>query len=160
MVGTAGLVIKVPCHAVLASETIELSGHYGRSGTELLATGWWSRSTATSQVRRLKGKSRPVQTELARAAVLACLDMVDLVVIFGETTPIALVEAVQHNLLVKGADYRLDDFIGSDLVQSYGGKVLLAELREGFSTTDVITRIRGLGSRHDRRLPGRVIGSA
>jgi D-beta-D-heptose 7-phosphate kinase/D-beta-D-heptose 1-phosphate adenosyltransferase len=86
--------------------------------------------------------------------------MVDLVVIFRQTTPITLVEAVRRNLLVKGADYRLDDVIGADLLQSYGGKVLLAELREGFSTTDMITRIRGLGSRHDRRLPGRVIGSA
>ena len=92
-------------------------------------------------VRCLKGPNRPVQTELARAAVLTCLDLVDLVVIFGEPTPIALIETLRPDLLVKGADYSLDQVVGAEVVQSYGGKVLLAELSQGFSTTQMIARI-------------------
>ena len=92
-------------------------------------------------VRCLKGPTRPVQTELARAAVLACLDLVDLVVIFQEPTPIALIEALRPDVLVKGADYTLDQVVGADLVQSYGGQVLLAELNQGFSTSEMIRRI-------------------
>jgi len=57
-----------------------------------------------NSARRLKGQTRPIQTELARAAVLACLDLVDLVVIFSEVTPIALIEAIRPDLLIKGAD--------------------------------------------------------
>jgi D-beta-D-heptose 7-phosphate kinase / D-beta-D-heptose 1-phosphate adenosyltransferase len=95
-------------------------------------------------VRRLKGPTRPIQTELARAAVLACLDMVDLVVIFSDATPIALIEALRPDLLVKGADYTLDNVVGADIVQSHGGKVLLAELEQGFSTTDMIAKIRAV----------------
>ena len=92
-------------------------------------------------VRCLKGPSRPVQTELARAAVLACLDLVDLVVIFREPTPITLIEALRPDLLVKGADYLLNQVVGADFVQSYGGRVLLTKLKQGFSTTEMITRI-------------------
>ena len=97
-----------------------------------------------NSARRLKGQTRPIQTELARAAVLACLDLVDLVVIFSEVTPIALIEAIRPDLLIKGADYTLDNVVGADIVQSYGGKVLLAELEQGFSTTDMIARIRAV----------------
>jgi D-beta-D-heptose 7-phosphate kinase/D-beta-D-heptose 1-phosphate adenosyltransferase len=96
-------------------------------------------------VRRLKGQTRPIQTELARAAVLAYLDMVDLVVIFSEDTPINLIEALRPDLLIKGADYTLGEVVGADVVQAYGGKVMLAELREGFSTSNMIERIRTIG---------------
>ncbi|HUC10167.1 MAG TPA: D-glycero-beta-D-manno-heptose-7-phosphate kinase [Stellaceae bacterium] len=92
-------------------------------------------------VRSLKGPTRPVQTELARAAVLACFDLVDLVVIFRDPTPIALIEALRPDVLVKGADYSLDQVVGAELVQSYGGRVLLAQLSQGFSTSEMIRRI-------------------
>ena len=92
-------------------------------------------------VRRLKGPARPIQTELARAAVLACFDLVDLVVIFPDETPIALIELLRPDILVMGADYSLDQVVGADFVQSYGGRVLLAELSQGFSTSDIIKKI-------------------
>ncbi len=92
-------------------------------------------------VRRLKGATRPVQSELARATVLASLTAVDLVVVFGEDTPLALIQALRPDVLVKGADYTVDTVVGAELVQSYGGHVLLAELSAGHSTTATIARI-------------------
>jgi D-beta-D-heptose 7-phosphate kinase/D-beta-D-heptose 1-phosphate adenosyltransferase len=92
-------------------------------------------------VRRLKGPSRPVQSEAARAEVLASLAAVDLVVVFAEDTPLGLIEAIRPDLLVKGADYSIDEVVGADVVQSYGGKVLLAALQPGHSTTATIRRL-------------------
>jgi D-beta-D-heptose 7-phosphate kinase/D-beta-D-heptose 1-phosphate adenosyltransferase len=94
-------------------------------------------------VRRLKGADRPVQSQAARAAVLASLADVAAVVIFDEDTPLALLEALRPDVLVKGADYTLDNVVGADLVQSYGGRVVLAELAEGHSTTGTIKRLKG-----------------
>jgi D-beta-D-heptose 7-phosphate kinase / D-beta-D-heptose 1-phosphate adenosyltransferase len=93
-----------------------------------------------ASVRRLKGAGRPVQSEEARAAVLASLAPVDLVVVFAEDTPLALIEAMRPDLLVKGADYRPDQVVGGDVVESYGGRVLLIDLLPGYSTTATIAR--------------------
>jgi D-beta-D-heptose 7-phosphate kinase / D-beta-D-heptose 1-phosphate adenosyltransferase len=94
-----------------------------------------------ASVRRLKGKDRPVQAEAARAAVLASLSTVDLVVVFGEDTPIELIRALKPDVLVKGADYRVDQVVGADLVHRWGGRVLLAELSPGHSTTATIRKL-------------------
>jgi D-beta-D-heptose 7-phosphate kinase/D-beta-D-heptose 1-phosphate adenosyltransferase len=94
-------------------------------------------------VRRLKGANRPVQQEAARAAVLASLADVDLVTIFEEDTPETLIAALRPDVLVKGADYTLDQVVGADLVRSWGGRVMLAELLPGNSTTATIARLRG-----------------
>lgn len=96
-----------------------------------------------ASVRRLKGPGRPVQTEAARAQVLASLASVDLVVSFEEDTPIELIRAIRPDLLVKGADYRLEEVVGGDFVQGYGGKVLLAAIEPGHSTTATIRRLSG-----------------
>ncbi len=93
-----------------------------------------------ASVARLKGAGRPVQDERARALVLASLASVDLVVAFAEDTPLRLIEAVRPDVLVKGADYTLSTVVGAELVQGYGGKVLLAELTPGHSTTATILR--------------------
>ena len=94
-----------------------------------------------ASVARLKGASRPVQPETARAAVLASLSSVDLVVVFPEDTPMALIEAIRPDVLVKGADYRVEEVVGADFVQSYGGTVVLADLVAGHSTTATIKKI-------------------
>lgn len=94
-------------------------------------------------VKRLKGESRPVQTETARATVLASLACVDLVVVFGEDTPETLIHAVRPDVLVKGADYTVETVVGAGFVQSYGGTVVLANLVEGQSTTNTIRRLKG-----------------
>jgi D-beta-D-heptose 7-phosphate kinase / D-beta-D-heptose 1-phosphate adenosyltransferase len=94
-----------------------------------------------ASVKRLKGKDRPVQGEAARAAVLSSLATVDLVVIFNEDTPQALIEALRPEVLVKGADYKVDQVVGGDLVKSWGGRVLLADLTPGQSTTATIKKL-------------------
>jgi D-beta-D-heptose 7-phosphate kinase / D-beta-D-heptose 1-phosphate adenosyltransferase len=94
-------------------------------------------------VRRLKGASRPVQPEAARAAVLASLASVDLVTVFEEDTPEALIAALHPDMLVKGANYTLDRVVGADLVRGWGGVVMLAELVPGHSTNATVERIRG-----------------
>ncbi len=96
-----------------------------------------------ASVRRLKGPTRPVQPEAARAAVLASLATVDLVCVFDEDTPLELLSAIRPELLVKGADYALDEIVGANLVQSWGGRVMLAELLPGHSTTATVARLRG-----------------
>lgn len=95
-----------------------------------------------ASVQRLKGPTRPVQSEASRAAVLASLASVDLVVIFGEDTPLELIAALKPELLVKGADYTVDKVVGADLVQSWGGRVLLADLAQGHSTSATIARMK------------------
>jgi D-beta-D-heptose 7-phosphate kinase / D-beta-D-heptose 1-phosphate adenosyltransferase len=91
-------------------------------------------------VRRLKGGGRPVQSEAARAAVLASLASVDLVTVFDEDTPEALIAALRPDLLVKGANYTPDQVVGADLVRGWGGRVMLAELVPPAATVE---RIRG-----------------
>jgi D-beta-D-heptose 7-phosphate kinase/D-beta-D-heptose 1-phosphate adenosyltransferase len=98
-----------------------------------------------ASVRRLKGSARPVQTEAARAAVLASLSAVDLVVVFDEDTPEELLRAIRPEMLVKGADYTVDTVVGADMVQGWGGKVWLAELLPGFSTTATVQKMSRAG---------------
>lgn len=94
-------------------------------------------------VRRLnKGPERPLQNEAARATVLSSLAPVDLVVLFGDDTPRELIRALHPDVLVKGADYTIDTVVGADLVQSYGGTVILADLEPGHSTTNLVHRMQ------------------
>lgn len=94
-------------------------------------------------VRRLKGDGRPVNGETARATVLASLADVDLVTVFAEDTPLKLIEAVRPDVLVKGADYTRETVVGADLVEGWGGSIVLARLAEGHSTTATIRRMSG-----------------
>jgi len=90
---------------------------------------------------RLKGPRRPIQPEGARAEVLASLAAVDLIIIFEEDTPLELIQAIRPQLLVKGADYVLDEVVGADFVRNIGGEVLLVEVTPGYSTTATIARM-------------------
>jgi D-beta-D-heptose 7-phosphate kinase/D-beta-D-heptose 1-phosphate adenosyltransferase len=94
-----------------------------------------------ASVKRLKGPNRPVQNETARATVMASLAPVDLVVLFGEDTPLELITALRPDVLVKGADYTVEQVVGGDLVQGWGGRVVLVNLAEGHSTTGTIRRM-------------------
>ncbi len=95
-----------------------------------------------ASVARLKGEARPVQGESARAAVLASLAGIDRVVVFGDDTPQRLIEAIRPDLLVKGADYSRDQVVGGDFVEGYGGRILLAKIAPGHSTSTTIKRIQ------------------
>jgi D-beta-D-heptose 7-phosphate kinase/D-beta-D-heptose 1-phosphate adenosyltransferase len=95
---------------------------------------------ADESVRRLKGPTRPLQNETARSIVMASIGAVDAVTLFGEDTPLELIEAIRPDVLVKGADYRIDQVVGHDRVGAWGGKVLLIPLEEGHSTTNIVAR--------------------
>jgi len=95
-----------------------------------------------ASVRRLKGPTRPVNMLEARAEVMAAVRYVDCVVAFDEDTPIELIRELLPNVLVKGADYTVDRVVGGDVVQAAGGRVVLANLVFGQSTTATITRMQ------------------
>jgi D-beta-D-heptose 7-phosphate kinase/D-beta-D-heptose 1-phosphate adenosyltransferase len=96
-----------------------------------------------ASVKRLKGDSRPIQDEAARAAVLASLSGVDRVVVFAEDTPLELIGTLRPDVLVKGSDYALEQVVGRDLVEGWGGRVVLAELKQGHSTSATIRKLAG-----------------
>ena len=91
-----------------------------------------------SSVRHLKGPMRPIVGELERAQVLAALSAVDAVVVFPETTPLRLIEALRPDVLVKGGDYTKDTVVGAREVEAWGGRVELIPLRKGISTSRLI----------------------
>ncbi len=94
-------------------------------------------------VRRLKGPGRPILDQHARSAMLAGLANVAYVTPFDDDTPIELIRALRPDVLVKGGDYTPDEVVGRELVESYGGTVVIARLVDGWSTTDLVRRIRG-----------------
>ena len=91
-------------------------------------------------VGRLK-PGRPIQDAVARARILASLAFVDAVVLFGEPTPLGLIELVQPDVLVKGDDYAIDGIVGHELVLNRGGEVLTVPLVPGYSTSRIVERI-------------------
>jgi rfaE bifunctional protein nucleotidyltransferase chain/domain len=93
-----------------------------------------------ASVSRLKGPSRPIVPEHARARVLAGLEAVDAVVIFDEPTPLKLMVAIRPDVIVKGGDYAADEIVGATEVRSWGGRVKIVPFVEGFSTTSLLAR--------------------
>ena len=95
-----------------------------------------------ASVRRLNGAGRPLVPEAGRAAMLAGLRSVDAVTLFDEDTPLELIRALLPDVLVKGGDYDLDGIVGRDAVEKAGGDVRVLAFVEGYSTTDILTRLR------------------
>ena len=93
-------------------------------------------------VRANKGNSRPIVAEDERAELLLALRSVDAVVVFDEETPHAIISQVQPDVLVKGADWGPGNIVGRDVVEARGGRVVRMPISEGFSTTDLIRRVR------------------
>ena len=98
-----------------------------------------------ASVRRLKGPTRPIQDETARARVMSAIRGVAAVVLFDEDTPLAIIEALQPDLLVKGADYAEDDVVGWPVVKARGGRLLLADLQAGRSTSSIVAAAQRSG---------------
>jgi D-glycero-beta-D-manno-heptose 1-phosphate adenylyltransferase len=94
-----------------------------------------------SSIKRIKGPSRPIQDEQTRALVMASLHFVNMVILFDEDTPYNLIEKVQPDILVKGADYKLEEIVGYDIVKAKGGEVITIDLVEGYSTTGLLKKI-------------------
>lgn len=99
---------------------------------------------ADASVRRNKGPERPINSEQDRAEILAALECVDAVVIFGEDTPAEIIETVKPDVLVKGADWAEDAIVGRDTVEARGGRVVRVPVEKGFSTTNIIDKIKAL----------------
>ena len=95
-----------------------------------------------ASVKRLKGASRPVNNEQARAMLLASLAIVDAVVLFEEDTPYELIQRIVPNVLVKGSDYSIEEIVGHDIVLETGGSVIPIDLLEGYSTTSLIEKLQ------------------
>ena len=95
-------------------------------------------------VRANKGPERPVLPEQERAEILAALAAVDLTFVFDEDTPARVIEAIQPDVLVKGADWARDEIVGRDVVEARGGRVVRAHLAEGYSTSRMVEKIRAL----------------
>jgi len=99
-----------------------------------------------ASVKRLKGPERPVRGEAERAYVLASLESVDCVVVFGEDTPLELIRVLRPDVLVKGGDYHEGTIVGATDVRAWGGDVLVIPLTPGQSTTTIIRTLRGTSS--------------
>ncbi|MFY9152331.1 MAG: D-glycero-beta-D-manno-heptose 1-phosphate adenylyltransferase [Prolixibacteraceae bacterium] len=95
-------------------------------------------------VRTLKGENRPLIDQQSRAVLLAALFMVDAVILFDEETPYELISKIVPDVLVKGAEYQIEEIAGFDVVLASGGKVERIELTDGFSTTELIRKIKDI----------------
>jgi D-beta-D-heptose 7-phosphate kinase/D-beta-D-heptose 1-phosphate adenosyltransferase len=95
-----------------------------------------------ASVKRLKGPDRPINSTESRAIVLANLVLVDAVIVFEEDTPLELISTLLPDVLVKGGDYTIDTIVGAKEIIANGGKVIINPIVEGFSTTNIIEKIK------------------
>jgi rfaE bifunctional protein nucleotidyltransferase chain/domain len=94
-----------------------------------------------ASVQILKGKHRPINDQKSRIAILDSLSFVDLIVLFEEETPLALITLIVPDILVKGGDYTIDKIVGANIVLENGGQVLSLQFVEGYSTTNLEQKI-------------------
>jgi D-glycero-beta-D-manno-heptose 1-phosphate adenylyltransferase len=125
------------CYDILHAGHIASLTEASRQGDYLVVA-----VNADSSIKGLKGDNRPVNDENARALVVAALSMVDAVIIFSEPTPLDLVVAIRPEVLVKGGDYKVEEIAGAREVISWGGKVVLNPIVEGYSTTSIINKLQ------------------
>lgn len=95
-----------------------------------------------SSIKDLKGANRPIINEGSRAILLAALSFVDAIVLFSEDTPINLISTLLPDVLAKGGDYEIETIVGHKVVQKNGGKVILVPFVDGFSSTNIIEKIK------------------
>ena len=95
-----------------------------------------------ASVKKLKGESRPINREQSRALVMAAQLYVDAVTLFDEDTPLELIQAIRPDVIVKGGDYTPETVVGNDFVRSYGGEVVIVPTVQGFSTTNIINKMK------------------
>ncbi len=95
-----------------------------------------------ASVRKLKGEHRPIQDENSRSRILAALSFVTAVIVFTEETPYELIKIIQPDVLVKGADYKVEQIAGHDIVLAKGGEVILIDFLPGYSTSAIEKKIR------------------
>ena len=109
-----------------------------RACADLLIVG----INSDQSVKQIKGPARPVLPESDRCELVGAMEMVDFVVLFNEPDPYSLISAIRPDVLVKGGDWNTDKIIGADLVEEAGGRVVVVPYIKGFSTTEIIERIK------------------
>lgn len=92
-------------------------------------------------VKRLKGNNRPILNQNERTLILSYMEMIDYLCIFDEDTPYELIKAIEPDILVKGGDWAVENIVGKDILEAYGGKVISIPYLEGASTTNIVERI-------------------
>lgn len=102
----------------------------------------WIGLNSDKSVSSLKGPTRPVNPQLARAFVLAGLAAVDFITIFPESTPIQLIKSIEPNVHVKGGDYKKESLIEYPIIKAYGGTVVIQPFVDGFSTTGLLDKLQ------------------
>ena len=127
------------CFDILHSGHVKYLREAAKLG-EVLVVGL----NSDASVKRLKGQTRPINSQEDRAEVLCALGFVDYVVIFDEDTPLELIKMIQPDVLVKGGDYKRENVVGADFVESRGGELFLIPFVEGKSTTSIINKIEEL----------------
>ena len=95
-----------------------------------------------SSIKDLKGENRPIMDETSRAILLASLQFVDAVVFFSEETPYKLIETLVPDILAKGGDYKVTEIAGHEVVLENGGEVILVPFIDGFSSTNIVEKIK------------------
>ncbi len=132
------LVFTNGCFDLLHQGHIDYLAKAADLGTKLIVG-----VNSDNSVKRLgKGASRPIQNEQSRALLLAALHFTSAITVFDEDTPYQLIELVKPNVLVKGADWKVENIVGYDLVKSNGGEVVTIEFLPGFSTTAIENKIK------------------
>jgi D-beta-D-heptose 7-phosphate kinase/D-beta-D-heptose 1-phosphate adenosyltransferase len=124
------------CYDILHPGHIELLSK-ARALGDVLVVG----INTDESVRRLKGAGRPIFDEAERAELLGALEMVDFVCTFAEDTPLEAILKIRPDVLVKGADWGVDEIVGRSEVESWGGKVVSVPFLRGKSTTDIVERV-------------------
>jgi len=95
-----------------------------------------------SSIKELKGENRPIMDEISRAILLASLQFVDAIVFFSEETPYKLIETLIPDVLAKGGDYKVTEIAGNGVVLENGGEVILVPFIDGFSSTNIVEKIK------------------
>lgn len=132
------LVFTNGCFDILHQGHIDYLSKAADLGTKLIVG-----VNSDNSVKRLgKGASRPIQNEQSRALLLAALHFTSAITVFDEDTPYQLIELVKPNVLVKGADWKVENIVGYDLVKANGGEVVTIEFLPGFSTTAIENKIK------------------
>ena len=123
------------CFDILHPGHIHLLSSCGQFGERIIVG-----LNSDTSVKKLKGESRPVNDEQSRANMLAALQFTDAVVVFEDDTPEKLIQSIRPDVLVKGGDWKKDEIVGSDFVESYGGEIKTVPYLKGFSTTEIIAK--------------------
>jgi rfaE bifunctional protein nucleotidyltransferase chain/domain len=131
------LVFTNGCFDIIHRGHVEYLAQAADCGNELIVG-----INTDNSVRKLKGETRPVQDEIARAMMMASLQFVSAVILFDEDTPYKLIKKIQPDVLIKGSDYDITDIIGYDIVKAKGGEVKTIDFIEGYSTTSIIEKLK------------------